>query len=571
MKLDPLRKVWVYFHVRSLIILGDCSMDIVKICEYCGKEFLATGRNAKRMKYCPQGHEIVCGECGKTFFVKSFSSGIPRYCSKECRDKARIDHARETIKSKYGVDNISQVPEIQHRMSASIKAKSETISFNRRKTMLERYGVEHPLQSKEIREKAEQTCLDRYGVRNVSLDANMREKISKAVSSEAAQCKRRSTSRQHYGTDYPAQSDQVISKMKSTCLERYGKEWAIQTDECKQKMKSTLHETVSMNPEIKEKAKASLKATMQTRYGLDYPCQLPQCRSSAKAISHINLRYKESLENLGYEVQMEKRVAGYSFDLYLPIRNLVIDINPTYTHNAYYNHWLKQGRDANYHLDKYQAAMQGGYSCLFIWDWDDEQKILDMLLPTKNIYARNCKVKEVSALECNMFLNQFHLQNSCRGQMYRYGLYHENDLLQVMTFGRPRYRNNVKFELLRLCSVPGITVVGGASKLFQAFVKDYNPSSILSYCDPCKFSGKVYENLGMTLVECTPPNKIWSKPDSKDYITDNLLRQRGFDQLFKTNFGKGTNNEELMLQHGWLPVYDCGQAVYEWIKQSDLT
>lgn len=29
-------------------------------------------------------------------------------------------------------------------------------------------------------------------------------------------------------------------------------------------------------------------------------------------------------------------------------------------------------------------------------------------------------------------------------------------------------------------------------------------------------------------------------------------------------YGKGTNNEELMIKHNWLPVYDCGQKVFEW-------
>lgn len=100
----------------------------------------AAGRNAKRMKYCPDGHEIICEGCGKPFFVKSFSSGIPKYCSRDCRNKARIDHARETIKCEYGVDNVSQVPEIRNKMSASIKAKSESIAYSRKRTMLERYG-----------------------------------------------------------------------------------------------------------------------------------------------------------------------------------------------------------------------------------------------------------------------------------------------------------------------------------------------------------------------------------------------------------------------------------------------
>ena len=42
------------------------------------------------------------------------------------------------------------------------------------------------------------------------------------------------------------------------------------------------------------------------------------------------------------------------------------------------------------------------------------------------------------------------------------------------------------------------------------------------------------------------PSKHWYHLNSKRHITDNLLRQRGYDQLFNTNYGKGTNNEELM-------------------------
>ena len=49
---------------------------------------------------------------------------------------------------------------------------------------------------------------------------------------------------------------------------------------------------------------------------------------------------------------------------------------------------------------------------------------------------------------------------------------------------------------------------------------------------------------------------------TKQHITDNLLRAHGFDQLFNTNFGKGTSNDELMLQAGFVTVYDCGQATY---------
>ena len=72
----------------------------------------------------------------------------------------------------------------------------------------------------------------------------------------------------------------------------------------------------------------------------------------------------------------------------------------------------------------------------------------------------------------------------------------------------------------------------------------------------------VYEKLGFELKEQTAPTKHWYHPKTKKHITDNLLRQRGFDQLHKTNFGKGTSNEELMKEHGYVEIYDCGQLVF---------
>ena len=68
--------------------------------------------------------------------------------------------------------------------------------------------------------------------------------------------------------------------------------------------------------------------------------------------------------------------------------------------------------------------------------------------------------------------------------------------------------------------------------------------------------------LGFELKEQTVPAKHWYNPKTKRHISDNLLRQRGFDQLHKANFGKGTSNEQLMLEHGYVEIYDCGQLVF---------
>ena len=42
-----------------------------------------------------------------------------------------------------------------------------------------------------------------------------------------------------------------------------------------------------------------------------------------------------------------------------------------------------------------------------------------------------------------------------------------------------------------------------------------------------------------------------------------MLNNLGYDKIFGTDYGKYSNNEELMIKNGWLPVYDCGQLVFE--------
>lgn len=109
----------------------------------------------------------------------------------------------------------------------------------------------------------------------------------------------------------------------------------------------------------------------------------------------------------------------------------------------------------------------------------------------------------------------------------------------------PRYNNNYEWELLRLCTSFRFSVLGGANKLFNQFIREVQPQSIVSYCDRSKFNGNVYNKLRFDLVDEGSPSKHWS--NNKKYVTDNLLRQRGYDQLFGTDYGKGTSNEELML------------------------
>ena len=314
------------------------------------------------------------------------------------------------------------------------------------------------------------------------------------------------------------------------------------------------------------------KHTCQEKYGVDYPCLTKQCiDSNIQAKSKINEEFIKQLESNNVSIVSEKQLGNYYYDLFIPETKTLIEINPTVTHTIDSHIPQFRSKSLNYHLDKTNFALNAGFSCINVWDWDDISKIIQNVLPNKHkLYARNLKIEEIDKQTANVFIDKYHLQNSCRNNTVNLGLYNNNQLVQVMTFGKPRYNKNYQYELLRLCSHSDYIIVGGAEKLFKYFINNYNPESVISYCDVSKFSGSVYYRLCFQLLRQSVPQIIWSKPNSKEHITDNLLRQRGFDQLFGTNYGKGTDNKLLMLNHGWLPICDCGQKVFVWLRKESV-
>ena len=479
----------------------------MKICKLCGKEFEPT-TNAQTI--CKDIHYRSCEVCG-TKFVITRPSASQLCCSKECTKKKREC------------------------------------------TMIERHGVAHALQNKELLKKSEMTSLERFGVKHAAQSEEVKQRVKQQFNKKYGVDspfqmgdfwdKAKETNRKKYGTDYAIQSELVQKKSELTCQERYGSSHSIQSDIVKIKIEQICLE----------------------KYGVPYPCMTDQCReSSASVISKTNVSIAEVIQSsTGLECELDKvKLHRFSYDIHIKDTNILLEIDPTYTHNAIGNHWDKNGIGKNYHLEKTKLAIENGYRCIHIFDWDSLDDIIKLLMPKEVIYARKCIVEEIDSYTASIFEINNHFQGKCKGQQICLGLYYDDALIQVMTFGRPRYNKHYQWELLRLCTDYRYNVVGGTERLFKNFLREYNPESIISYCDLSKFSGEVYTRLGFTLHHTTEPNKIWSKGNNK--VTNNLLLLRGYDQLFGTCYGKGTSNEELMLQNGWLPVYDCGQNVYEW-------
>lgn len=309
----------------------------------------------------------------------------------------------------------------------------------------------------------------------------------------------------------------------------------------------------SQTTEFKEK----MRKTNEEKYGVPYACMREECRKYSGNNSIPNKTFSDTLKENNIKFEREFSLESYSYDF--KIGNYLFEINPSAFHNSTFAP-VGKPKDKHYHEYKTKLALENGYRCIHVWDWDDPEKIVSLFLKDRQtVYARKCVIKEVTKTDAMDFINKYHLQKYAKDAI-RIGLFFDNELLSVMTFDKPRYNGKYQYELVRYCSK--CNVIGGAERIWTYFLKKYEPKSVVSYCDMAKFDGEIYHKLGFKEKNRPQPSKHWYNLKTKQHITDNLLRQKGFDQLFGTNYGKGTSNEELMKQNGFVEIYDCGQVTY---------
>lgn len=486
------------------------------------------------------------------------------------QNKEILEKLKRTSRERYGTDYPIENPEVRQKAVNTAMShggftyQRDDLQDKIKETNMAKYGVENPQQNAEIRQKTYNTNLARYGVMFPTQSKEIQDKTIK-------------TNRRRYGVDRPSQTKEVYDKIIGTLQEHFGSDVHNPMDVPELRQKALEHSQETFKrlygtpysfavPEYREK----IKQSMQEKYGVPYYCMTEDCNEkNYHRISKVNYAFGELLKSNNVAYSFERYIERCAYDICIDNSNYLVEINPTITHNSFMSVFDKSsnGLDKNYHLDKTNLARQSGFTCLHVWDWDDWSKVVEIIKPKSDVvYARKCEIRELDTVTCREFLQQHHLQGSCRGQTVRLGLYYQDELVMAMTFGKPRYNKNFEWELLRLCTKSDVSVVGGAERLWKYFLAKYVPNSIISYCDNAKFSGEVYTRLGMTLSNVTPPNKHWYNLKTKEHITNNLLLQKGFDNLFGTDFGKGTDNEQLMLEFGWLPIYDCGQMVFTYWK-----
>ena len=264
-------------------------------------------------------------------------------------------------------------------------------------------------------------------------------------------------------------------------------------------------------------------------------------------------------------------------DLYLPEYRLAIEVNGSYWHSEH----IKTSK--NYHQIKFSLCKDKGIHLISIYDVDwvyNREKVENIvksaIVPLKKVYARNLCVKRIERELGTRFLRENHLDKDTTQSKYYYGLYQEESLISVMSFGhlRGQNRNHTNpscYELVRFASLPNVCVVGGASKLLHCFVHENSPKYILAYSDNDYFSGSVYQKLGFSFTKYTTPDYYWYSLSDKTYLPRWLCQPKLLCKKYPEIASKYSDNLEknIMTELRYTRVYRTGQSVWEWFVDAE--
>lgn len=506
----------------------------------------------------------------------------------KCRYKKREDISLKL----YGVKNSAQREDVREILSEKSTFRD---TKKIRKAMKDKYGVEVPLQSKEIMQKHKDTIKERYGVDNVSQIDDVKEKVKQTnldkygseyfLASDYARDKIDTTVKERYGVDNVFQLESTKQKIVETNLEKYGTEHRLQNEECLQQQKENVLnkygvENVAQVEEFKEKA----KQTNLERYGVEYPTQSESIKEKIirkmiedgrmKVFDGKSMRELSESQQKPYST-FTYHVRKYGFEEALKIEAHVNGLE------SFFENWLKASnityikhfrvenrisdflindniiieldglfwhsdiiiKDDDYHVKKKDLYDRHGYISLFFREDEIYQKfdivksiVLNKMGRSTKVGARKCIIEKVNRSTANTFLDANHLMGSSRGLSY--GLFYNGDLISIIQMRRTK---DQQFEVARFCNKNNYSVTGGFSKLLQHFIIENKPTSVTTFIDRRYGAGKYLTELGFKYIH-TYKSFVWTN------VTQAFHRL-----IFPSNTG---------YEFGCAKLWDCGQAKY---------
>ena len=522
------------------------------------------------------------------------------------------DKAKQTNIEKYGVENVMELQEYKDKIKDTKMErygdehysnidKSKTTKLEKygnefynngdkaKETNIEKYGVYYT-QTDEFSYKSKTTKMERYGDEHYSnIDKSKTTKLEKYGNEFYNNGdKAKETNIEKYGVENVMKLEEYKDKAKLTNMERYGENYYTQTDEYKDKTKKTTLERYGVENVSKKHLMNMesfttnyIKANFidkDNKLLLEDAMEFYNCSNSTiyQYLAKNNIDYnrgnyaeKELLSLVDDSIHNDRKlIKPYEIDVLSHVGNFGIEYNGILWHSygkTFPSNYEEE--NPNNHLDKTNLVEGKGYQLFHIFEneWITKQQIWKSVLNSKmnkttRIYGRKTTIKEVDNKTKKKFLDNNHLQGSCNSSK-DYGLYYNDELVSLMTFGKTRFSKNYEWELIRFCNKINTTVVGGASKLLKHFERENQPNSLVSYANRRWSTGGLYKAIGFEHSHNSTPNYFYFNKGSMVLESRNKYQKHKLSKVLE-DFNPKETERENMFCNGYRRIWDSGNMVF---------
>ena len=494
-------------------------MKIELICQCCDKPF-ETEYKFRDKKFCSRGCYFENVRKGKLKIGRNKDESIRevrlcKVCDKEFEVKK--NHSKEMCSNecrvKWGENDV-----VKQKRLISIK-----------KTVQEKYGVNHVWNNKDIHQKTmdnRDLTISSEKQKNTVREKHMVKLMSRLEDNNLKLLS-------NYTTNKDSKNATSIS-YEFDCLI------------CNNKFTSTV-----------------LGSGLIPRCNICYPSQ-----KYSKIQNVIQLFLNE--KKINYIQNNRKVIAPYEIDFFIPEYNLGIEIHGLYFHGEL------NGKDKNYHINKSVMANKKNIKLIQIFE-DEILHQKDIVLSKlshelklndfNKIDARKCEIKIIDNKLKSDFLFKNHLQGDAKDSV-RYGLFHNKELVSVMTFGKRKISGGLSsnWEMIRFCNKNNYSIRGGFSKLLSYILKNCDIKNFITFSD-CRWSGvneneTVYFKNNFTFISKTTPSYWYFKSSTmvKRHHRFNFRKSK----LISEGFDPNKTEWEIMQERGFDRIWDCGTMKFSY-------
>ena len=392
-----------------------------------------------------------------------------------------------------------------------------------------------------------------------------------------------------YGVDHPQKCEKIKNKTVQTNLKRYGKSSYTKTimyhEQC---VKNNLTRFLARHQNDAELIFTNLQQLYKLQsigefFKTKFDVKCKQCNLEFQQIPNVNNFYKygtfssckichpkqrttsngehdifEFLQSLKINNIIENTraiISPMELDIYIPDKQIAIEYDGLYWHSD------DSGINNTYHRFKTEACEKRGIQLIHVFEneWILKTDIVKNRIKNilgiydKILFARKCIVRQIDSKISKAFQDSNHIQGSVNASI-NLGLFYNDELVSLMTFGKTRFSKKYEWEMLRFCNKLGYHVPGAASKLLKHFENEYQPKSLVSYADRRWSQGKLYKALGFQLDHISPPNYWYWKTDNIE-LQSRIKFQK---HKQKTGWLIQTGNRKSLIEGVGLCTICCG-------------